>query len=126
MSCTRLSFMHSLHVDVFKRGPMKSSCHNQCFLDVFSFRFLFIYSKFSSLMCMSYHQTPIHSPFVFPITDKEEEETRHNTQPFYLYIIHEHSMMHMIHELCAFVDRVKCLKVTTDTNSLLYLECSSV
>ena len=77
-------------------------------------------------MCMSYHQTPIHSPSVFPITDKEEEETRHNTQPFYLYIIHEHSMMHMIHELCAFVDRVKCLKVTTDTNSLLYLECSSV
>ena len=31
------------------------------------------------------------------------------TQPFYLYIIHEHSMMHMIHELRTFVDRVKCL-----------------
>ena len=47
------------------------------------------------------------------------------TQPFYLYTIHEHSKIFMIHELRAFVDRVKCLKVTTDTN-FLDLECSSV
>ena len=46
-----------LHVDVFKCGPMQSSCHNQYLLDVFSFRFLFLYSKFSSLMCMSFHSS---------------------------------------------------------------------
>ena len=138
--------MLSLHVDVFKRGPMRSSCHNQYLLDVFSFslrsRRLEVVgarkkgrsrgrhargtqANFSSLMCMTFHQIPVHSHSIFPINDKEEEETRHNTE-FLLHTIHEHSKMHMMHELCAFVDRVKCLKVTTDINSLLDLECSSV
>ena len=82
-------------------------------------------AKFSSLMCVTFHQIPVHSPSVFRLMMKRKRKIG-ITQPFYLYTIHEHSKMHTIHELCAFVDRVKCLKVTTDTNSLLDLECSSV
>ena len=82
-------------------------------------------AKFSSLMCINFHQIPVHFSSVFQLRMRRKRKPG-TTQPFYLYIIHEHSIMHMIHELCAFVDRVKCLKVTNDTNSLLDLECSSV
>ena len=47
-------------------------------------------------------------PLFFRLTIRRKRKPG-TTQPFYLYIIHEHSMMHMIHELLTFVDRVKCL-----------------
>ena len=60
-------------------------------------------AKFSSLMCMTFHQIPVHSPSAFQLTMRKKRKTG-TTKPFYLYTIHEHSMMHMIHELRTFVD----------------------
>ena len=54
-------------------------------------------------MCVTFHQIPVHSPSVFRLMMKRKRKIG-ITQPFYLYTIHEHSMMHMIHELRTFVD----------------------
>ena len=38
-------------------------------------------AKFSSLMCINFHQIPV---LCFPINDEEEEETRHNTAVLFI------------------------------------------
>ena len=42
-------------------------------------------AKFSSLMCMTFLQIPVHSPAVFPFNDMEKKETRHNTAFLFIY-----------------------------------------
>ena len=120
--------MLSLHVDVFKRGPMQSSCLNKYIFWMCSHLGFFSYILSFQVLCVWVSiRFQFILPLFFPFTIRRKRKPG-ITQPFYLYTIHEHSKMHMIHELRAFVDTQSQMPESHNWHKfiILDLECSPV